>query len=74
VRCVLWVTLALGAFGCRPEATSPMTARTRDTANLFANGDFELGRPPWYDRRAPTLLDPATHDEYQEFPETISGY
>jgi hypothetical protein len=106
--------------GCRPNATRE---RARDTVNLFANGDFELGRPPWHDRRAPsrgywhgfelstafashgrtsallrlnadesspvrervfiagvvqevrvpTLLDPATHQEFQEFPETISG-
>jgi hypothetical protein len=115
---LLGATLALG---CRPKATSP---RQRDTANLFANGDFELGRPPWHDRRAPsrnfwhgfelsnassshgrtsallrlradessparekvfiagliqevrepTLVIPATQQEFQEFPETISGF
>jgi hypothetical protein len=109
------------ALGCRPKATSP---RQRDAANLFANGDFELGRPPWHDRRAPsrnfwhgfelstafashgqasallrlradeslpvrekvfiagviqevrepTRVDLATHQEFQEFPETISGF
>jgi hypothetical protein len=106
---------------CRPNNVTRESAR--DTANLFANGDFELGRPPWHDRRAPsrnywhgfelstafashgrtsallrlnadesspvrervfiagvvqevrvpTLVDPATHQEFQEFPETISG-
>jgi hypothetical protein len=114
---LLGVTLAVG---CRPTAAGP---RRRDAGNLFANGDFESGRPPWHDRRAPsrnfwhgfelqtglayhgktsallrlagdestpreavyiagvvqevrepTLLDPATHQEIQEFPETISGY
>jgi hypothetical protein len=29
-------------------------ARPRDASNLFANGDFEAGRPPWHDRRAPS--------------------
>jgi hypothetical protein len=107
--------------GCRPKPTG---VRSRDTANRFANGDFELGRPPWFDRRAPsrnywhgfdlsserayhgrtsallrlvadettpvresvfiagliqevrtpTVLEPATQLESQEFPETISGY
>ena len=120
---LLAASLALAAAGCRPKPT-PTSPRQRDSANQFANGDFELGRPPWHDRRAPsrnywhgfelsnafashgqssallrlvadesspvreklyiagviqevrlpTLLDAATHEEFQELPETISGY
>jgi hypothetical protein len=121
-RLVLYALLAATLVsGCRPETTS---TRQRDSANLFANGDFEFGRPPWHDRRAPsrnywhgfdpstafalhgrmsaelhliadestpireklyiagviqevrvpTLMDSATHQETQEFPEAISGY
>jgi hypothetical protein len=43
------------AAGCKQAAPCPdvQKPRPRDKANLFANGDFELGRPPWHDRRAP---------------------
>jgi hypothetical protein len=123
--CVVCAMVML-AIGCRPKDSSPKDSslRARDTANLFANGDFESGRPPWFDRRAPsrnhwhgfdvstayaihgrnsallrlladetapvrekifiagaiqevhlpTLVSEGAHEEYQEFPETISGY